>query len=182
MNQPIANVFRFCPRCGNKSAEQPAGDGTNPFKCVDAECGYSHYFSPNAAVGAIIADAEGRVLVITRAKDPGKGKYGMPGGFVDPGESLEEALQREVLEEINLTTKSIEYLASFPNSYAFRGVVFPVTDAFFVCQVDSFDPIAPQEGEVSDYHFLKLTETELDKMAFASNRHALELYLSRTAK
>lgn len=186
MNQPIANVFKFCPRCGTKSAGRSANssadEGTNPFKCTAADCGYSHYFSPNAAVGSIIADADGRVLLITRAKDPGKGKFGMPGGFVDPGESLEEALRREVLEEINLKTISIEYLASFPNSYAFRGVVFPVTDAFFVCKVESFDPIAPQEGEVSDYHFLQLTETELDKMAFESNRLALELYLSRTAK
>lgn len=182
MNEPIANVFRFCPRCGAKPETNSSTGGNNPFRCTVADCGYSHYFSPNAAVGAIIAAADGTVLLITRAKDPGKGKFGMPGGFVDPGESLEGALEREVLEEINLSTTSIEYLASFPNQYAFQGVVFPVTDAFFVCKVESFDPIAPQEGEVSDYHFLQLTESVLDNMAFASNRQALELYLSRTAK
>ena len=121
------------------------------------------------------------VLLITRARDPGKGKFGMPGGFVDAGESLEEALKREVLEEVNLHATSITYLASFPNSYAYKGVVSAVTDAFFVCRVNSFDSLVVQDGEVSDYHFVHPTKKELDNLAFESNRRALEFYLSQNA-
>ena len=98
MNQPIAQLYQFCPVCGSKT-DTP---GKNPFRCP--ACQHTHFFSPVTAVGAIIADESGRVLLITRARDPGKGKYGMPGGFVDPQESLEEALRREVLEEIRVHT------------------------------------------------------------------------------
>lgn len=175
MGQPVVKVFEFCPRCG----AQPAVTGTNPFKCDREGCGFTHYFSPITAVGAIVADAEGRILLITREKDPGKGKLGLPGGFVDPGETLEEACQREVLEEINLTATSMTYLTSFPNTYDYLGVVMPVTDGFFVCQVETFDGIRAQEGEVSAWCFVHPTTEHLDNLAFDSNRRAVEFYLNQ---
>ena len=169
--RPIAETFQYCPRCSASGSEA----GSNPFRCTD--CEFTFYFSPITAVGAIIADDEGRVLLLTRGRDPGQGKYGLPGGFVDAGETLEVALAREVLEETNLTTVSTEYLASFPNSYDFLGCTFPVTDAFFVCSVASLEPIKPQENEISSYQFLHPTKSDLAHMAFASNRKALEKYL-----
>ena len=175
MNQPIASLHRFCPQCGTENKET----GRNPFQCPT--CGYTHYFSPVAAVGAIIVDTNNRVLLITRARDPGKGKYGLPGGFVDPDESLEEALRREVLEEMNLQTTSIQYLISFPNQYAYAGAIFPVADAFFVCQVDGFETIKAQQGEITDYQFVHLDETVLGNMAFESNRRALQYHLSQSS-
>ena len=172
MNQPIAQLYQYCPVCGSKGD----ASGSNPFRCP--ACDHTHYFSPVTAVGAIITDEQGLVLLITRAKDPGKGKYGLPGGFVDPNESLEEALRREVLEEINLQATSVRYLTSFPNTYAYSGAVFPVTDGFFVCEVDSFDSIAAQEGEITDFHFLEPNKEVLDNLAFESNRLALEFFLA----
>ena len=76
---------------------------------------------------------------MVRAKDPGKGLYGLPGGFVDVGETAEQALDREVLEEIGLQVRSRQYLASFPNEYAWQGFILPVTDLFFVVEVESFE-------------------------------------------
>ena len=173
MNLPVAQLYQHCPVCGAKVADP----GNNPLHC--SVCNHKHFFSPVAAVGAIIVDETNRVLLITRARDPGKGQYGMPGGFVDPNESLEEALRREVLEEINLQATSVRYLVSFPNEYAYSGAIFPVTDAFFVCEVESFDSIAAQEGEIDDFHFLELTEEVLGGLAFESNRRALEFFLQQ---
>ena len=53
-------------------------------------------------VGAVIWDAAGRVLLIRRTKPPGTGQWSLPGGKVERGESLEQALRREVWEETGL--------------------------------------------------------------------------------
>jgi ADP-ribose pyrophosphatase len=119
------------------------------------------------------------VLLLVRGKDPGKGKYGLPGGFVDPGETAEEALAREVQEEIGLTVRSQTYLTSFPNQYVFGGFTLPVTDLFFVMEVQSFDPIRTVDGEIDDWHFCHPGRRELNRMAFESNRKALEVFLAR---
>lgn len=54
------------------------------------------------AVGAVIFDAEGRLLLVQRARPPSKGLWSLPGGRVEPGESLSTALVREIREETGL--------------------------------------------------------------------------------
>jgi ADP-ribose pyrophosphatase len=171
--KPIRRAWKFCPKCGEKASVT----GRNPFSC--GGCGYTHFFGPVSAVGAITTDAEGQVLLLVRAKDPGKGLYGLPGGFVDVGETAEEALHREVKEEVGLRVRACRYLTSFPNEYVYGGFVLPVTDMFFVMEVHSFDELAPGDGEISAWHFCRPGRRELRRMAFESNRRALELFLQQ---
>jgi ADP-ribose pyrophosphatase YjhB (NUDIX family) len=173
---PVRKAWRFCPKCG----EAVSKGGRNPFSCK--ACGFTHYFAPVAAVGAITTDASGQVLLLVRGKDPGKGMYGLPGGFVDVGETSEEALQREVFEEIHLKITGMKYLVSFPNEYNFQGFVLPVTDLFFVVEVESFDAMSLLDGEIEAWHFCQPGRKELRRMAFESNRRALEVFLSRARK
>ena len=56
-------------------------------------------------VGAIVRDSAGRVLLVQRAHDPGRGLWSIPGGRVEPGESDATALRRELLEETGLTVQ-----------------------------------------------------------------------------
>ncbi|MEZ6059649.1 MAG: NUDIX domain-containing protein [Planctomycetaceae bacterium] len=172
-HQPVAESWKFCPRCGAEADVT----GRNPFHCNS--CGHTHYFSPVTAVGAITTDADGNVMLLIRAKDPGKGKFGLPGGFVDPGESAEDALRREVFEEVCLQVTRLTFLATFPNSYEFAGTAIPVTDLFFIAEVQSFDGIAVQDGEIAAWHFCRPGPSELGNMAFESNRLALEKYLQQ---
>ena len=58
--------------------------------------------TPIVAVGAFVFDAEGRVLLVERAKDPGKGLWTVPGGRLEPRETLAQAVAREVREETGL--------------------------------------------------------------------------------
>lgn len=173
MSERIADVFQYCPRCGQAAATL----GDSPFRCQ--ACEYIHFFSPCTAVAAIICDHDRKVLFLERQREPGKGKLGLPGGFVDAGESAEEALKREVFEEINLEVSSLQFLASFPNTYAYRGVALPVTDLFFLCEVQSFDSIAAQQSEVAGWRFCHPGSQQLEAMAFDSNRKAVEEFLRR---
>ena len=58
---------------------------------------------PVVGVGAIVIDQAGRVLLVKRAQEPLKGRWSLPGGMVELGEALPEAVAREVLEETGLT-------------------------------------------------------------------------------
>ena len=149
----------------------------NPFRC--SGCEFTYFFSPCIAVAGIVTDQQGRVLFLRRQRDPGKGKLGLPGGFVDAGESAEDALGREVLEEMNLQVRCMDFLGSFPNDYEYKGVTVPVTDVFFTCGVETFETIVPERSEVASWHFCHPTEATLNEMAFGSNRKAVELYLHR---
>ena len=168
---PVDKTFRYCPSCGVARSDV----GENPFRC--GSCEFVMYFSPAAAVGAIIRDSQGNIMFLVRGKDPGKGQLGLPGGFADAGETLETSLRREVLEESSLVVDNIRYLCSFPNQYAYRGVTVEVLDTFFVCSVESFDSLTAQAGEVEGFCFEKPTLATLDKMAFLSNRKAIECFL-----
>lgn len=174
MSRPLKDAFEYCPSCGDAATEI----GNDPFRCE--ACGFAFYFSPAVAVGAILADATGKVMLIRRARDPGKGKFGLPGGFVDAGETGEQAVAREMQEEVGLTPNSTRYLATFTNSYDYNGVVTAVLDIFYVCTVDSFDRIQLEATEVAGYEFSELGEDHLSNMAFESNRLALELYLQQS--
>jgi len=58
--------------------------------------------TPIVAVGAFVFDGDGRVLLVERAKDPGKGLWTVPGGRLEPRETLAQAVAREVREETGL--------------------------------------------------------------------------------
>jgi len=170
---PIFTAWKFCPRCGVQSAKQTS----SPFAC--SACGYRHYFSPCAAVGALIADCQGQLLLIVRAKDPSKGMLAFPGGFVDAGETAEAALVREIQEEVNLDVDDVQFLASFPNQYAFSGVVIPVADLFFVASVVAETDIVVQEGEVDEARWIAPTDVDPNSLAFETHRQALQQYIKK---
>lgn len=118
------------------------------------------------------------MILLRRAHDPGKGLLGLPGGFVDPGETAEAALRRETFEEVGLEVPDWQYLASFPNRYLYRGIGYEVLDFFFTGRVDSFRS-AQSKKEVDGLCFLKTAEIELAEIAFVSVRAALKLFRER---
>jgi len=67
-----------------------------------------------------------------------------------------------------------------PVKHWYRGVVVEVLDTFFVCSVESFDDLAAQAEEVEGFCFEKPNEATLDKMAFASNRKAIECFIKES--
>ncbi len=63
--------------------------------------------TPLIGVGAVIIDTQGRVLLVQRGSEPRKGHWSIPGGLVELGESLLDAVRREALEETGLTVEPV---------------------------------------------------------------------------
>lgn len=99
---------RFCPRCGH--ATELAASG-HVRRC--AQCGTEHYPRTDAAVIMSVTDADDRLLLGRQAAWDAH-RYSVLAGFVEPGESLEAAVAREVQEEAGLTVTEVEYLGSQP--------------------------------------------------------------------
>jgi len=170
----LPEIFQYCPRCGAPRD----GPASNPFRC--AACGHQQYFNPAAAVAAILLGSDGRALFLRRAHDPGKGKLGLPGGFVDIGETAEDALRREVREEVNLEIGALEFLCSLVNDYHYRDVTYPVLDLFFVVRVNSTSGMAALDG-VESFVWLDPARVDLAGFAFPSNAEAVRRFAARRA-
>jgi 8-oxo-dGTP diphosphatase len=67
---------------------------------------------PRVAVGGVVIDRR-RVLLIRRGREPLKGEWSIPGGLVELGETVKEAVQREILEETGLEVKPVRMLGVF---------------------------------------------------------------------
>jgi ADP-ribose pyrophosphatase YjhB (NUDIX family) len=172
LSKPIQQAFRYCPRCATEA--DPVGD--IPFRCD--QCGFAFFFGPVTAVGGIMQDRQGNMLLIERGRDPGKGKYGLPGGFVDHHETAEGALRREVREEVGLEIETIQYLTTLPNQYNYQGLTAAVLDLFFVCHVESYDDIVADPHEVAQCWIGIPGDQQLNAMAFESNKLAMLKYLA----
>jgi ADP-ribose pyrophosphatase YjhB (NUDIX family) len=94
----VTDPIRFCPRCGHALTEDMRFNRLHP---VCAACGYIHFANPKVAAVVFIQDGS-RVLLIKRAVDPERGKWALPGGFVDFGEDPRLAAVREAAEETGL--------------------------------------------------------------------------------
>lgn len=151
--------------------------GQNPFVCT--ACDFHFHFPPTVAVGALIINEQQEILFIERSKNPGKGLLGLPGGFVDAGETAEAAVVREIKEEVGLVVQQLEYLTTFPNVYQYKGVANDILDVFFVSRISDIPNLQLQASEVVDAFFGAPAADFLSRMAFDSNRLAIEFYQSQ---
>ena len=161
--------FRCCPRCGAVLT----APGACPLVC--AACGFAYYFNPAVSAAAILLRGDGQGLFIRRGHDPGLGRLAFVGGFVDAGETPEDALRREVREEVGVELDGISYLGSQPNTYAYRGVTYHVVDLIFVAQIaEGSAPRAIDGVEAIEWH----DPLALDpaRLAFASMTWALATF------
>lgn len=166
-----SDVFKFCPRCA--SSEFLAKDFKS-FKC--SQCGFHLFVNSAAAVVALIFNNKGEVLLTVRGVEPNKGSLDLPGGFVDPGESAETALRREIMEELNLEVTDLKFLVSFPNEYLFSGLTVNTTDMTFICKVKDLSKIKVDD-DVAGYRFEKIENINLSEIFSLSIQNILKYYL-----
>ena len=102
-------THKFCGSCGYENFSREAGFVR---VCSNKKCGKSHFPRTDPAIITLIS-FEGKVLLGRSSRFP-EGMYSTLAGFVEPGESLEQALEREVFEEVGIKVKNIKYFNSQP--------------------------------------------------------------------
>jgi NAD+ diphosphatase len=101
-------MHRFCSRCGERTVIAAAG---HIRRCP--ACGAEHYPRTDPAVIMLVTDEADRVLLGRQVHWP-EGRFSTLAGFVEPGESIEQSVRREVGEEVGLTVGEVGYVASQP--------------------------------------------------------------------
>lgn len=92
--------MKFCSNCGAAlQSPRPAPDGPRRFFCRG--CGATHYRNPHVIVACIVHCGD-RVLMCRRAEEPARGEWFVPTGFLECGETLQEAAARETREETGI--------------------------------------------------------------------------------
>ncbi len=166
---PPSLLFKHCPSCA-----APRTTERDAIRFVCEACGFVYYYNVAVSSAVLILGPDGDALFIRRARDPGKDKLALPGGFIDPGETAEHAAVREVREEAGVALTQVQFLASFPNLYAYRGVEYPVVDLFFTAEVPTRQA-SPLE-DVTEIVWAPAGSLRDEDLAFPSHARALRTW------
>jgi ADP-ribose pyrophosphatase YjhB (NUDIX family) len=161
--------YRFCPACGG-ALETRSLKASEPDRLVCGACGFVFYLDPKIAVGAIIADADGRIVLVRRAIEPGYGLWVFPGGYVDRGEELTRAAIREAREECGLDIR----LDGLVNIYSYAGR----TPIIVVYAATALTAELCSDDECLEARLFQPSDIPWDALAFRSTGDALRDYLS----
>ncbi len=91
---------KFCSQCGHALEMRPVEDQRRRPVCP--ACGFIVYLNPPIAAGVIAERADGKIALVLRGENPGKGLWSLPAGFMEIDETVEEAARRECREETGL--------------------------------------------------------------------------------
>lgn len=126
--------LQFCPYCAAPLAQK---DQTT------YECANGHGYWNNAkSATTIVLYNDGLALFAERAREPQKGKYDFPGGFVNFGEDAAKAAYRELQEETGIREATLELIGSVSNTY---DEVTSTCDLIYLCTGWQGEPVASDD-------------------------------------
>jgi ADP-ribose pyrophosphatase YjhB (NUDIX family) len=158
----VSATVTVCPNCA-MGQEQPI---------ICDRCGWRWYANPKPAAGTLVeratAAGEPTVLLLRRAVDPGRGAWDLPAGYLDPGESPEQAALRETLEESGLDVRLVRlvgvYTARPGNAVSSVFLAEPMGTATVTLDMESDDHAWVARSSVAEW---------IPRMAFSSMAAAL---------
>lgn len=158
--------MKYCSECAKPvEFKIPADDNRERFIC--SGCGVIHYQNPKNVCGAILTSGD-KVLMCRRAIEPRRGLWTLPAGFMENGETVEQAARREAYEEANAYAASMQLFGVFSMPYISQVYVMfcgELTDA----------PVSAGAESLEVALFTK-ENIPWDELAFPVVGHSLKLY------
>lgn len=163
----LQSVFAFCPVCGDRLDQRFVPEEERE-RLVCIQCGHIYYINPKIVAGTIPV-ADGRVWLLRRAIEPRLGAWTFPAGFMEIGETVEEAAVRETREELDLQIELGPLLGVYS-----RPEVSTVHIIYLARAVS--EPSPGKEALEARLFFPR--EIPWNELAFSSTRQALQDWLS----
>lgn len=113
------DFYKFCPKCGGALTVRHREELD---RLVCTVCDFTFYQNPKAVVLGLIVNDRNEVLMAKRALNPEKGKWDIPGGFIDFGEEPLHAIVREMREECHVEFTPTQCLGVYKGWYDFQGL------------------------------------------------------------
>ena len=154
---------KFCGNCGSKTEHAPA---ERMLRCP--KCG--NMIFPRISPAVIVAITDGDRLLMSKYAGRGFTRYALIAGYTEIGETMEQTVQREVMEEVGLRVKNIRYYKSQP-----WGIDGNVLMGFY-CDLDGSDAIHLDETElaVGEWHHRNALPSEDD--GFSLTREMIRVF------
>ncbi len=162
------NYYQYCSYCGEKNNYGQI-DGNIRYHCLS--CKTIHYENPKPTA-TLICPKEDSILLGRRAFSPGKGEWGLPGGFMELKETLFEAAQRELKEETNLQGEVTRILGTCSHYGSIFGDILLIG---LEVKIKKWDFMKAGD-DVSELKLFKIKE--LPKLAFDCHQKIVSYYLS----
>lgn len=165
----IDRLYKFCPLCAGQFIRKQVADKESD-RLVCGACGFVFYLDPRLVV-CTIARTDNGIVLQQRSCGPSKGLWALPGGFVDRGETLEDAARREFLEETGLRSKVSSLVGTY--SYPGQANIIIVFDSEVIggeCK-PCHESLTVQEFKIKDIPW--------ENLAFETTNKALRDYLEK---
>jgi ADP-ribose pyrophosphatase YjhB (NUDIX family) len=164
---------KFCSQCGH--ALEMRNVEEDHLRPVCPACGFIVYLNPPIAAGVIAERADGQIALVLRGENPGKGLWGLPAGFMEINETVEEAARRECLEETGLMVELNGLWGVWSFNHQIKGTSGVLV--LYAARVIGGEPIAGSDSvEVKFFAPDKIPDEQL---AFETHRAALAKWKNR---
>jgi ADP-ribose pyrophosphatase YjhB (NUDIX family) len=162
--------IKFCPLCGGTMEFRIVMPDNKRLKTC-TQCGFVHFPQPKLVAGCLVVN-DGAALLLRRGNEPRRGKWTFPGGYVDWGETMATAAQRETLEEVGMHIQIGDVLGAYADPKNPSPIIV-------VYLASPGDELPQRTHEALEVRYFKPDELPWKDIAFHTTEAALRDWLKR---
>lgn len=164
----MKNVYEYCAMCGGNLRKK-----NKNLAC--SRCAFVNYCNARPTVTALVFN-KNKILLTKRNNAPFLGWWDLPGGFIDRGESSEDALRREMKEELGMPINIKKLFGIYPGTYPSTFEPFYILSVVFIVEPINNDLRVLDKEEIKGFKWFKKEELP-KKVAFDSNQKIIKDFI-----